>query len=332
MSKLDLSLVVEDQWLSIREALIEANVDIHQELDETLLSNYSPRSQTPINLISVFSFMDLIVPKLTSEQFQYVALTSARKNAVNAIKMMEFDECTTVKEALVSYCRQCTHIMTDTTLTIDSFAGSTWFMCARPYSEQPRYPLTESYGLFLYRELVAQFSGTEWKPSQLALRSFNAQHIDEATCLPSPVVYLGQEFYGFKVEDEVLQLPLKLRPYTSTESVFKNTDVNFSLALTYVVLAHLGEDVVTLKQLSKITQLSVRTIQRRLEEAGTNFTSLYDKIILDEAKRLLVSSNQKVSDISYHLGYSNPSAFTRFFKLKEGLTPKQYQSHHIKKH
>ena len=326
--KLDLSLVVEDQWLAIRQALLEANVDITQELDDTLLSNYSPQSKTPINVMSVFSFMDLIAPKLTSAQFQYVAITAARKNALNAIKMMEFDQCRTVKDALASYCCQSTHIMTDTTLSIGPFAGSHWFMCARPYTDQPRYTLTESYGLFLYRELVAQFSGTEWKPSQFALRSFNSLHIDDSTCLPRPVVYLGQEFYGFKVDGEVLDLPLRLRPYTTTESVFKHTDVNFVLALRYVLLAHLGHKIITLQMLSEITKLSSRTIQRRLQETGSNFQQFYDEVILDEAKRLLVDSHQKVSDVSYQLGYSNPSGFTRFFKLKVGLTPKQYQKRH----
>ncbi|MGR5163882.1 helix-turn-helix domain-containing protein [Vibrio owensii] len=332
MTKLDLSLVVEDQWLTIREALVEAKVDITQELDATFLSNYVPDSKTPINVISLFSFMDLVVPKLTPAQYHYVALTCARRNAINAIKMMEFKECMTVKEALDSYCSQSTQIMTDTTLSIDTFAGNNWFMCARPYSDQPRFLFTESYGLYLYRELVAQFSGIEWKPSQLALRSFNAQHIDDDTSLPSPVVYLGRAFYGFKVENEVLQLPLKLRPYSTTESVFKHTDVNFSVALRYVVLAQLGQEVITLEKLSKVTHLSRRTIQRRLEEAGMNFQSFYEEVIVEEAKRLLVSSRQKVTDISYQLGYSSPPAFTRFFKLKVGLTPKQYQKQHGKHH
>ncbi|PSW16611.1 hypothetical protein C9J01_06345 [Photobacterium rosenbergii] len=324
-NKLNVELVIEEQWQVIREALSTAKVEYSVELTASMLDNFSSDLATPTSITSLFSFMDLIVPKLTKEQYHYISQISAQKNAANAIKYMDFPECHTVRDALESYCSQSTQIMTDTLLCIEPFLGEIWFKCHRSYIEKPRFKFIESYGLYFFRELVSQFSGTSWKPAKLALRSPNSDHIDTEMCLATPVILIGRDFYGLAVEKEVLQLPMQLRSYSSIESIFRHADINFAVALRYVMISHLGDGVITLDRLSKATQLSNRTIQRRLEEIGTNFHEFYGDIIINEAKRLLSNSANSVTDISYRLGYSSPPSFIRYFKNKVGVTPKQFQ-------
>lgn len=51
---------------------------------------------------------------------------------------------------------------------------------------------------------------------------------------------------------------------------------------------------------------------------------IQDKIIL-EAKILLISSDETIKEITFNLGFNNIPSFSRFFKNKEGISPKQYR-------
>jgi AraC family transcriptional activator of pobA len=53
------------------------------------------------------------------------------------------------------------------------------------------------------------------------------------------------------------------------------------------------------------------------------------EIILDyfvsEAQILLQHDEKTITEVAYHLGFEDPAYFSRFFKLKVGLTPKAFQ-------
>lgn len=57
--------------------------------------------------------------------------------------------------------------------------------------------------------------------------------------------------------------------------------------------------------------VSVRTLQRRLREEGSSFSEVLDSLRRDVTRELIAEGNQPISDISFLLGYSEPSAFYR---------------------
>jgi AraC-like DNA-binding protein len=72
--------------------------------------------------------------------------------------------------------------------------------------------------------------------------------------------------------------------------------------------------------------LSVRTLVRRLAEEGYSYRELTQKWRLDKAKKLLKRSQMPIAHIAAEIGFDDESAFFRFFKEAEGITPKQYRS------
>jgi AraC-like DNA-binding protein len=48
---------------------------------------------------------------------------------------------------------------------------------------------------------------------------------------------------------------------------------------------------------------------------------------LSEAKRLLLSTDMQISEISDRLGYSSPEYFSRQFASKVGVSPSNYTEH-----
>ena len=60
--------------------------------------------------------------------------------------------------------------------------------------------------------------------------------------------------------------------------------------------------------------VSVRTLQRRLGEEGSSFSGVLDELRRDITRELLADGTQPVADISFLLGYSEPSAFHRAYR------------------
>lgn len=58
---------------------------------------------------------------------------------------------------------------------------------------------------------------------------------------------------------------------------------------------------------------------------GIPFMQLLKKMVLEKAKDYLISTRYTVSEISFLLGFSEPTVFTRLFKEKVGVSPSKYR-------
>ncbi len=66
-------------------------------------------------------------------------------------------------------------------------------------------------------------------------------------------------------------------------------------------------------------------MQTHLAEGGTGFQQVLDRVRLSLARKYLTYSELRISQIAELLRFSETSAFTRFFKTREGMTPKDYR-------
>ena len=73
--------------------------------------------------------------------------------------------------------------------------------------------------------------------------------------------------------------------------------------------------------------ISPEHLNRSVKSAfGKTAHEYLDEMVLLEAKVLLRQSTLNISEIAYKIGKENPGDFIRFFKLKTGITPKQYRN------
>ena len=73
--------------------------------------------------------------------------------------------------------------------------------------------------------------------------------------------------------------------------------------------------------------MSVRNFSRCFKAAtGEAFSSYLQKLRIENAKRLLESSNFSASEIMYRVGYNDDRSFRRLFKKYTGLSPKHYRN------
>ncbi len=78
-------------------------------------------------------------------------------------------------------------------------------------------------------------------------------------------------------------------------------------------------------QAARVLALSTRTLQRKLLALQTTFKKIEAGLLLKLAQTYLEEGQKSIEEISYLLGFSETSAFSRFFKDSTGGTPREYR-------
>lgn len=91
-----------------------------------------------------------------------------------------------------------------------------------------------------------------------------------------------------------------------------------------IILAHLDDENLSIEKVAQEMAVSVRTLQKRLEDEGLIFSDLLKDIRQRLAKKYL-RENYSVEQITYLLGFSEPSVFRKAFKKWSGVTPREYR-------
>jgi len=80
------------------------------------------------------------------------------------------------------------------------------------------------------------------------------------------------------------------------------------------------------QQYAQALHTSASTLNRHCsEQIGANAKGIIQERLLIEIKRRLIYTRDSLDNIAYHLGYKDPSYFSRFFKKLEGLSPTEYR-------
>ena len=71
--------------------------------------------------------------------------------------------------------------------------------------------------------------------------------------------------------------------------------------------------------------MTVRTLQRHLQQAGTSYQQILDELRQDLAEHYLLRSDLPIQDIASYLGFTESRSFHRSFKTWTGQTPGEYR-------
>ncbi|HKX85661.1 MAG TPA: helix-turn-helix transcriptional regulator [Flavobacterium sp.] len=83
----------------------------------------------------------------------------------------------------------------------------------------------------------------------------------------------------------------------------------------------------TVKYLAENIHLSPSYLSDLLKkETGMNAQDHIHYYLIEEAKNILINSDNSVSEVAYSLGFEYPQYFSKLFKLKTGQTPIEYRN------
>lgn len=82
----------------------------------------------------------------------------------------------------------------------------------------------------------------------------------------------------------------------------------------------------TIEQIAQALGMNVRTLQRRLEDDGVNFSDLINGVRRDLVQRYMNNPSYSLARIGDLLGYSLASSFSRWFATQFGDTPANWRA------
>jgi AraC-like DNA-binding protein len=91
-----------------------------------------------------------------------------------------------------------------------------------------------------------------------------------------------------------------------------------------------GEDYPTIRTTAEYVGMSVRTLQRRLAQAGASHHVLVAQARFATAAVVLERTDAKILELALNLGYSDHANFTRAFRRWAGCAPREYRSNNTR--
>jgi AraC-like DNA-binding protein len=124
------------------------------------------------------------------------------------------------------------------------------------------------------------------------------------------------------------RLSLFLRRYADglLQKMGSKKDKPFADAVTSAVARLLPTGNVTLCTVARLLNMSERTTRRHLKRAGLSFGELVRQMRQDLAETWLESQEFEIKHISFLVGYSDVSAFSRAYKRWTGRSPSHGRS------
>jgi AraC-like DNA-binding protein len=194
---------------------------------------------------------------------------------------------------------------------------------------------TMELGLALLCKEVRSHCGPDWMPRGVTFCHDRPKSLDSyRRCFGSSLSF-NQDRNALWLDAASLDTPLTIGAdpaYAMLAPMLVN-DVDKAQAVAAkverVMRALLPFSHCNRKNVAQLTNLSERSLQRRLTEAGTTFQQLRDQVRADIALKYLCQSNLLVAQVGEVLGYSEPAAFSRAFKRQHGFTPQEARSRNI---
>jgi AraC-like DNA-binding protein len=89
---------------------------------------------------------------------------------------------------------------------------------------------------------------------------------------------------------------------------------------------HFNNCELTLEEVSHQTGINHRRITNYIQQNfDCNFKTYLNNIRIEESKRILISTELNIGEISYKVGFNSQSYFNHVFKINEGISPTAYR-------
>jgi len=146
-------------------------------------------------------------------------------------------------------------------------------------------------------------------------------------------VEFGAQRTALFFEKELLEQPL---PYANPELTRINDQTvidylarfdrnNIAMRVRAEIIEQLPSGPPSQEKVASSVHMSLRNLQRRLQEEETTYKGLLDSVRQDLAMQYLETSHRSIGEIGYLLGFSEPGNFARAFKRWVGMTPQAYR-------
>ncbi len=177
--------------------------------------------------------------------------------------------------------------------------------------------------------------GPNWKPHSINFRHTAPSDLRVHRRVFGCPLEFGSEFNGIVCASADLNLPNPVAdPVMASyaqrmlEALPNAHGSSIALEVRKAIYLALPMQRATVEQISQGMGMNVRSMQRQLKEAGTDFSRILNDVQRDLVVRYMDNQQYSLSNIAELLGFSMPSSFTRWFSKEYGMAPKNWRKNH----
>jgi len=194
-------------------------------------------------------------------------------------------------------------------------------------------PLTASFTMSLLVAMCRMNYGDAFKPVQVNFKQVRPASAPRYQAhFGCPVHFdTGEDSFTLAHADADLALPTANRQIAGTldqvlaQQLAHVDKTNVVSRCQATLLEQLASGEVSEGQMAEQLHMSRRTLQRKLADAETTYQRLVDATRRDLGLRYIEDPRHSITDITFMLGFSEQSAFTRAFRRWTGASPSEYR-------
>jgi len=311
--------------------------DIGAPVDRWLVaSKISPDIlQNPSHWIPFRFALDFAERAAREEGAETLGLDVGRRTAAEDLGPwgLQLGQCPTLYDRALVACRLMTRFNNSAVMRL-AVDGERVRLCERfdiDAGREMRH--CEDFSLMLILEAVGRAAGPGWQPLEIHLPGTRSLRFSRDE------LFQGIRLvYGSREVQVVFPRALLARALTplSRPAAAGACDSHASnpVRSPLDIVASLEDAVESLlplhcppvEEIAALANLSPRTLQRRLAEAGTSVREVVEHARFRLADEYLRDSSANVTDTALMLGYSDSTAFTRAFHRTTGMSPTEYRA------
>lgn len=149
----------------------------------------------------------------------------------------------------------------------------------------------------------------------------------------APIEYDARETALFFIQDQVeKQLPTgNVELAHANDRIVKDylshlDKTHIAMQVKSKIVDLLSSGMITEQDMANALNMSLRSLQRKLREEGTSYKEILEDTRRDLASKYIQNSRLSISEISFLLGFSEISNFSRAFKRWNGRAPSEVRS------
>lgn len=182
-----------------------------------------------------------------------------------------------------------------------------------------------------FLSLFRAYLPDHWRPLRIELDIPTPCHISPfEDVFQCPVIFNAPAVAVVVERHRLTAAPRRTsRPIVTLEDVARDRPGGAPRSLIDIAIAQIRTQLLTgdvsIDDVARSMDTSVRTLQRELQYEGTDFRSLTSAVRVQRATELLQDKSVSITNISEDLGYSSPAGFSRAFRKATGFGPREFR-------
>ncbi len=192
-------------------------------------------------------------------------------------------------------------------------------------------PVSTEVAVGVALRILQAFLGETWFPQQVLFQHAAPKNPRPHRLFFRCPVKFGQEYNALVMHSADLDARNRLAnadlaryAHRYLESIVEHTGVNLAARIQHLIHLEMPTGRCSIDRIARSLGVNRRTIHRQLAASGTSYSGLFNSVREELALRLVsAAGRQTLQEVAAMLGYSELSAFSRWYKKRFGTSPSE---------